>query len=82
MTIECIENIVPVLQIDICKGSKVSTQCVINASAFTLLNLPVNTTLDVILNALVASLNSANIINTQQQAQIDNLLTRVIALGG
>lgn len=74
---ECIENIVPTLQIDLCKGRKMSTQCVVNSSAFPLLNLPVNSTLDVILNALVASLNSANIINAQQQAQIDNLLTRV-----
>lgn len=74
---ECIENIVPALQIDLCKGRKMSTQCVVNSAAFPLLNLPVNSTLDVILNALVASLNSANIINAQQQAQIDNLLTRV-----
>lgn len=80
MPTECIEDIVPVLQVDLCKGKKINTTCVISEKAFALLNIPVNSQLDVILDAMTQALSSANTINAQQQVIIDNLLLRVLDL--
>ena len=80
MALDCIENIVPVLQIDSCKGKRIPTTCVNSATPFTTLNLPANTTLDVILSAFLTAINSLNTRMTQQEALILNLQTRVIVL--
>lgn len=77
---ECPNYIVPVQTEDFCQGKRYDTRCVYSTDAFTLLGLDANTSLDVILNALVVALNSANTINIAQQAVIDDLELRVTAL--
>ena len=78
---DCIENIViPILPSDPCSGEKTNTKCVVNDLAFPLLNLPVNTQMDVILNAFYLALNSANTRLNAQDALILNLQNRVTLL--
>ena len=78
---DCIENIViPTLPSDPCNGEKTNTKCVVNDLAFPLLNLPVNTPLDVILNTFYLALNSANTRLNAQDASILNLQNRVTLL--
>ena len=78
---ECIENIViPTLAIDYCKGKKISTKCVFNESAFTLLNLPINSSLDVILDKLVASLVSQQAMLVLQTTTIASMQIEIINL--
>ena len=78
---DCIENIViPILPSDPCNGEKINSKCVVNDLAFPLLNLPVNSSLDIILNAFYLALNSANTRLNVQDALILNLQNRVTVL--
>ena len=78
---DCIENIVsPTLPSDPCNGKRYNTKCIFSEDSYTLLDLPTNTSLDVILNTLVQALNAALTTNNAQQLIIDDLEQRVLAL--
>jgi hypothetical protein len=65
--------VVPELETDICNGCRTNSKCVYSTDAYTLLNLPANTSLDVILNALVLAYNA-------QKTLIENLEQRIETL--
>ena len=77
---ECQNYIVPVQVTDECIGERIKTKCVYSTDAFTLLGLDANSSLDVILNALVTALNSALTVNNAQQTVINDLEARIEAL--
>jgi hypothetical protein len=71
---ECNENIVvPTLPTDPCNGERGNIKCQFSEDAYTLLEIPANSSLDVILNAFVLALNSAFTTNQAQQVVIDSL---------
>jgi hypothetical protein len=77
----CIEHtVLPELPNDPCNGKRYDTRCIYSEDAFTLLDLPINTSLDVILNAMVTALNSANTRLNAQDALIADLEARIIIL--
>ena len=70
----CHENItLPTFPTDSCNGKTISSGCVISQNAYTLLDLPANSTQEEINNALVLALNSAFTTNTAQQLVIEAL---------
>lgn len=77
---ECPNYIVPVQVTDECQGERVKTSCVYSPISYTLLDVPANTSLDLILNALVLALNSALTTNNAQQTVINDLELRITAL--
>ena len=77
---ECQNYIVPVQIEDFCNGKRYDTRCIFSADSFTLLDLPADSSLDVILNAFVVALNSAFTTNTAQQLVIEDLEERIEAL--
>ena len=77
---DCNDSIVPVQIIDECLGERIKTGCVVSPTAYTLLDLPANSTQEEINNALVLALNSAFTTNTAQQLVIEDLEARIEAL--
>lgn len=78
---ECNEYIViPTLPNDECQGERIKTGCVYSPNAYTLLELPENSTQEQINNALVQALNSALTTNNAQQLLINDLEARVTIL--
>ena len=64
---------IPQLSEENCEGVYISSQCIINPNAITALNLPVNSSLNTIINALVLGLIYKEEQITSLQAQIDAL---------
>jgi hypothetical protein len=77
---ECNENIVPIQTEDFCNGKRYNTKCLFSDTAYTLLDLPANSTQEEINNALVLALNSAFATNTAQQLVIEDLEARILLL--
>ena len=77
---ECINYTTPVQIEDLCLGDRTKTSCVYSPNPFTLLGLDANENLDVILNALVIALNSANTRLNAQDLIIADLEARVALL--
>lgn len=73
----CNEYIVPVQIVDFCNGERGDTRCIFSADAFTLLDLPADSSLDVILNAFVVALNAQNTRLNAQDLLIADLEARV-----
>jgi hypothetical protein len=59
MSTNCLQSVTPILAEDKCKGVQTSTDCLIHEGAITYLNLPPNSTITVILQALLLSLVDA-----------------------
>ena len=77
---ECPNYIVPVQITDECNGERGNIKCQFSEDAYTLLEIPANSSLDVILNAFVLALNSAFTTNSAQQIIIEDLEQRVYNL--
>ena len=77
---DCNDSIVPVQITDECLGERIKTGCVVSPTAYTLLDLPANSTQQEINVALVLALNAANTINNAQQLVIEDLEERIEAL--
>ena len=77
---ECPNYIVPVQITDECNGERGNIKCQFSEDAYTLLEIPANSSLDVILNAFVLALNSAFTTNSAQQIMIEDLEQRVYNL--
>ena len=76
----CNEYIVPIQIEDFCNGERGNIKCQFSEDAYTLLDVPANSSLDTILNAFVVALNSAFTTNTAQQLVIEDLEERIEAL--
>ena len=74
---DCIGYINPVQIEDFCNGERGDTRCIFSADAFTLLEIPGNSSLDVILNAFVVALNAQNTRLNAQDLLIADLEARV-----
>ena len=74
---DCIGYINPVQIIDECNGERGNIKCIYSEDAFTLLDLPANSSLDVILNAMVVALNAQNTLINAQALVIADLEARV-----
>ena len=68
---------VPTLPTDPCNGCKTDVKCVVSTDAYTLLDVPANSSLDVILNAFVVALNAQNTRLNAQELLIADLEARV-----
>ena len=77
---DCIGYITPVQIEDFCNGKRYDTRCIFSSDSFSLLDLPANSSLDVILNAFVVALNSAFTTNSAQQIIIEDLEQRILVL--
>lgn len=78
---DCTEYIVlPSLPNDECLGERIKTGCVYSPNAYTLLELPANSTQEQINNALVIAINAMKVTNDAQQLIIEDLELRVIDL--
>ena len=71
---------IPELPSDFCNGRRYSTKCVFSEDAFTLLELESDTSLDLILNALVVSINNLKTRLDAQDIIIEDLENRVAIL--
>ena len=76
----CNEYIVPIQIEDFCNGERGNIKCQFSEDAYTLLEIPANSSLDVILNAFVLALSSAFTTNSAQQIIIEDLEQRVYNL--
>ena len=74
---KCQNYIIPVQIEDFCNGERGNTKCIYSEDAFTLLDLPANSSLDVILNAMVVALNAQNTLINAQALVIADLEARV-----
>ena len=74
---DCIGYINPVQIEDFCNGERGNTKCIYSEDAFTLLDLPADSSLDVILNAFVVALNAQNTRLKAQALVIADLEARV-----
>ena len=75
---ECPNYIVlPELPEDFCNGKRYDTRCIFSADSFTLLDLPADSSLDVILNAFVVALNAQNTRLNAQDLLIADLEARI-----
>ena len=77
---DCIGYINPVQIEDFCNGKRYDTRCVFSSDSFSLLDLPADSSLDVILNAFVVALNAQNTRLNAQELLIADLEARVIEL--
>ena len=74
----CLDYIViPDLPNDECQGERIKTSCVYSPVSYTLLDVPANSSLDVILNAMVVALNAQNTLINAQALVIADLEARV-----
>ena len=76
----CNEYIVPIQIEDFCNGERGNIKCQFSEDAYTLLDLPANSSLDVILNAFVVALNAQNTRLNAQELLIADLEARVLDL--
>jgi len=76
----CPQSVIPEISEDPCAGKQVSTNCTIFPETISYLNLPINSTLTVVLQAYLQSLISANNRITVLEAQAANFETRITAL--
>ena len=74
---DCIGYINPVQIEDFCNGERGNTKCIYSEDAFTLLEISANSSLDVILNAMVVALNAQNTLINAQALVIADLEARV-----
>lgn len=77
---ECQNYILPVQIEDFCNGKHYDTRCIFSSDSFTLLSLPTNSRLDVILNAMVVALNAQNTRINAQDLLIADLEQRILVL--
>jgi|LakMenEpi03Aug12_release.lakeMendotaPanAssembly.Ray.scaffolds.fasta_scaffold3019638_1 hypothetical protein len=70
----CSQTNTPVLntQTEPCDGVYTPTTCIVHTTALTALGIPVNSSLSDILIAIVASLNSQNILINNLTTQVNN----------
>ena len=73
----CNEYIVPIQIEDFCNGERGNIKCQFSEDAFTLLDVPANSSLDVILNAFVVALNAQNTRLNAQDLLIADLEARI-----
>lgn len=73
-------TVIPTLPSDPCNGERGNTKCIYSEDAFTLLDLPANSSLDIILNAFVVALNAQNTRLNAQELLIADLEARVETL--
>ena len=74
---ECPNYIVPIQIEDFCNGKRYDTRCIFSSDSFSLLDVPANSSLDVILNAFVVALNAQNTRLNAQDLLIADLEARV-----
>ena len=74
---DCIGYINPVQIVDNCNGERGNIKCQFSEDAYTLLDVPANSSLDVILNAFVVALNAQNTRLNAQDLLIADLEARV-----
>ena len=74
---ECQNYIIPVQIEDFCKGERGNIKCIYSEDAFTLLGISANSSLDVILNAMVVAINAQNTLINAQALVIADLEARV-----
>ena len=74
---DCIGYINPVQIVDNCNGERGNIKCQFSEDAYTLLDLPANSSLDVILNAFVVALNAQNTRLNAQELLIADLEARI-----
>ena len=75
---ECPNYIVlPELPEDFCNGKRYDTRCVFSSDSFSLLDVPANSSLDTILNAMVVALNAQNTRLNAQDLLIADLEARI-----
>ena len=77
---DCIGYINPVQIEDFCNGKRYDTRCIFSSDSFSLLDLPVDSSLDTILNAFVVALNAQNTLINAQALIIADLEARVETL--
>ena len=70
-------TVIPTLPSDPCNGERGNTKCIFSEDAFTLLGIEANSSLDVILNAMVVSINAQNTLINAQALVIADLEARV-----
>ena len=73
----CNEYIVPIQIEDFCNGERGNIKCQFSEDAYTLLDVPANSSLDVILNAFVVALNAQNTRLNAQDLLIADLEARI-----
>lgn len=73
----CNEYIVPVQILDECNGERGNIKCQFSEDAYTLLDVPANSSLDTILNAMVVAINAQNTLINAQALVIADLEARV-----
>lgn len=73
----CNEYIVPVQITDECNGERGNIKCQFSEDAYTLLDVPANSSLDTILNAFVVALNAQNTRLNAQDLLIADLEARI-----
>ena len=69
--------VVPTLPTDPCNGKRYDTRCIFSSDSFSLLEIPANSSLDVILNAFVVALNAQNTRLNAQDLLIADLEARI-----
>ncbi len=74
---ECQNYIVPAQIVDNCNGERGNIKCQFSEDAYTLLDVPANSSLDTILNAFVVALNAQNTRLNAQDLLIADLEARV-----
>ena len=75
-------TVIPTLPSDPCNGERGNIKCIYSEDAFTLLEIPANSSLDTILNAFVVALNAQNIRLNAQDLLIADLEARILVLEG
>jgi len=74
---ECNDYIIPIQIVDNCNGERGNIKCQFSEDAYTLLDVPANSSLDTILNAFVVALNAQNTLINAQALVIADLEARV-----
>ena len=74
---ECQNYIIPVQIVDNCNGERGNIKCQFSEDAYTLLDVPANSSLDTILNAFVVALNAQNTRLNAQDLLIADLEARI-----
>ena len=69
--------VVPELPEDFCNGKRYDTRCIFSSDSFSLLEISANSSLDVILNAMVVAINAQNTLINAQALVIADLEARV-----
>ena len=69
--------VVPTLPTDPCNGKRYDMRCIFSSDSFSLLDLPADSSLDVILNAFVVALNAQNTRLNAQDLLIADLEARI-----